>query len=718
MKENLSFIVWFLITGIALPNVWKLEQGAIVRKESNMNDIKQLFTEVKSKVRIEDYAAVKLQKAQQPAGSYVCPACGSGGRGSANSDSALHIDKNKQLFHCHACDAGGDVFGLAGILKGTDNRIEQLKEVADFAGIRLDLGDYKDFKSKTKSPSKIQQQKKTEEEIKKLEEGRAAEHQKLIQFQVDIQDNKINAPAVSYLEKRGISLKDAVRCGVGYDSCSRRVVVPCVGSEYYHFDRAIDENTKIKHMKPKSDEVGSQPLYNPAALNSDVVVLVEGEFDALTLRVLGFDNVIMTGGGTSCLSTILQRINGKPSKPTFLLFFDQDEKGDRFTTTALEQFQNVGAKAVDIRKSLELQGKDANEMYLNHSETIRANLLGLISNVRMDRQREIKEAYESTLLSSGIVSNSAVLLSLVEQTGLAEPIPTGFSKLDEKLNGGFQAKQLITLGATSSIGKTSWFVQVAHNMASAGVPVLYVSIEPSPIELFAKMVSMYTYFNRVSGEAGIPYKTLLIKDNDRLQNVKIKNQIDRATKELYVNLKDKLQIQSSINSRPTVRQIKENAQKIAEFEGKPPVIFIDYLQLLEPVSERDQERQIVDKNLTALKQMANALNTPVALISSINRASYCLQVEFESFKESGAIEYSSDVVLGLQPAQLAEAEEQAKGEGQKKAMRNCLRESKSESVSDVTFRILKHRNGKCDLEGTLMKFDKSFSYFKEVQILQ
>lgn len=46
--------------------------------------------------------------------------------------------------------------------------------------------------------------------------------------------------------------------------------------------------------------------------------------------------------------------------------------------------------------------------------------------------------------------------------------------------------------------------------------------------------------------------------------------------------------------------------------------------------------------------MANELEIPVVIISSLGRNSYNKPISIDSFKESGSIEYSADTLIGLQ----------------------------------------------------------------------
>ena len=73
-----------------------------------------------------------------------------------------------------------------------------------------------------------------------------------------------------------------------------------------------------------------------------------------------------------------------------------------------------------------------------------------------------------------------------------EPISTGFKCLDGLLQGGLRTGIYIING-TSGIGKSSFSLQLAENLASNNNPVLYYALEMSKEELISKVVSRNTF---------------------------------------------------------------------------------------------------------------------------------------------------------------------------------------------------------------------------------
>lgn len=82
--------------------------------------------------------------------------------------------------------------------------------------------------------------------------------------------------------------------------------------------------------------------------------------------------------------------------------------------------------------------------------------------------------------------------------------------------------------------------------------------------------------------------------------------------------------------------------------GNRPVVVVDYMQILAPYSDRMTDKQNTDKAVLELRRISRDYKIPLIGISSFNRANYTAEVSMGAFKESGAIEYSADVLIGLQ----------------------------------------------------------------------
>ena len=169
--------------------------------------------------------------------------------------------------------------------------------------------------------------------------------------------------------------------------------------------------------------------------------------------------------------------------------------------------------------------------------------------------------------------------------------------------------------------------------------------------------------------------------------------------------------------------VSEIAEKVREYmkfnNGQPPVVVIDYLQILAPFDIRATDKQNTDKAVLELKRLSRDCQVPVIAISSFNRENYFQPVGMASFKESGAIEYSSDVLMGLQYAGW-DYKDGEKETDRLKRLRDLLNvmeengklteEANGVDARVIQLKVLKHRNGR---KGNVyFEFIPKFNYFR------
>lgn len=213
-------------------------------------------------------------------------------------------------------------------------------------------------------------------------------------------------------------------------------------------------------------------------------------------------------------------------------------------------------------------------------------------------------------------------------------IPTCFNRLDNILSGGLPIG-LITLGAIPSLGKTTFILQLADNISSLdNTKVLFFSLEMSKFDLISKSLSRLSY---VSDDIeNYTFDDLLLNKEDVDYN---------ALFERYTPLADNLYIIDNIYDMKSIESC------IAEFRDNNPseniVVIIDYLQYI-LCGNNGSDKQVIDMITKRLKELSKILNLSVVAISSLNRANYSGCITMESFKESGSIEYTSDILIGLE----------------------------------------------------------------------
>ena len=101
--------------------------------------------------------------------------------------------------------------------------------------------------------------------------------------------------------------------------------------------------------------------------------------------------------------------------------------------------------------------------------------------------------------------------------------------------------------------------------------------------------------------------------------------------------------------RATIDDIANTVHEYIKQNNVKPVVIIDYLQVIQPSPESKMTtKDLVDYHVRRLKVLQTDNQLTMIVISSLNRQNYMTAIDFESFKESGRIEYTAYVLWGLQ----------------------------------------------------------------------
>ena len=669
------------------------------------------FERIKDSVSLHDFAAQFLTKSR--GGMWCCPACGSGTRGTANSDGALSITSDGKHWECFSCHARGDVFDLAGIVWNIaeDDRRARLQAVAGWAGIELEQPAPSGFQAKWtqyQTSESTRQEKESEQPAPDYAEGRKKEAEYIRRAQDAIE----NPEAVSYLSERGFTIEEAKAAGIGYDPAKKRLVIPWSGVDWYHIDRAISDSIKPKYLKPARDKVGSQPLYNQSAAEQPAYFIVEGVIDAIAVHLCGFEAIAIASNDISAENTAeLTAGITAHSGGIAVVMLDNDEKGREGSEKVCSALEGASIPHI-LAGAKEGAPKDAGDWFKEDKGGLRAFLEGeysrAVESAEALKERDFREAMKSFHLLDPL----EVATKILNLEDCETPTPTGIGGLDEVLGGGLKSG-LYALGAVSSIGKTTLAIQIADYIAEHGAPVLFVTIEQSAREIVAKSLSRYTYLLNKGGWDVISATEAVSAERREYWSGATNAAFLIACEHYKSKVGARLRIQEGAK-QPSVNDIKAAAEFMQGYYGKQPVIFIDYLQLMSAGARRSLDRRTeIDGIVTGLRQLARDMKTSVFVISSVKREAYTEGVTMEAFKESGGIEYSCDVLLGLQAYGLRKTIDEARASRLKRDTEKAIRKHKAGKERACEIVVLKNRNGATPEEGIPITFKPLSSVFTE-----
>lgn len=290
-------------------------------------------------------------------------------------------------------------------------------------------------------------------------------------------------------------------------------------------------------------------------------------------------------------------------------------------------------------------------------------------------------------------------LEAIKDESLVKPIPTGFKLLDETLNGGIK-QGLYAIGAISSLGKTTLVHQIADNLAKDGHDVLFFSLEMDKSQMLSKSLSRLSY--QIAEEESKDTDKFALCHSDIVQAYKLKGKqvemLDTAIETYKANYARNIRYEYGAKSGEEIARVVDNHIKYTE---KKPIVIVDFLQYVK--GTKQDARMATNDNVAILKDLVVKHGIPVILISSFNRSSYKTQASMESFKESGEIEYISDVLIGLQ----------LKGcQGDGDNIQTKIDEAKAKPIRSVELKLLKQRDG-IATRTIHFKYNPRFNYFEE-----
>jgi len=445
-------------------------------------------------------------------------------------------------------------------------------------------------------------------------------------------------------------------------------------------DTKSKDNVKTLNLKGQQVKfINADYLKQPEKF----IFITEGVFDCLSIECMGYKSICLNS--VNMANKLIELIKNyavdnyfKGTK--FIIALDNDTQGVKATKKLSEELKKIEVKTISFNCK---DYKDINDYYLGDLNKLQSKIDNLLSNDF--EEIDTDEFYK-----------------LSEQYINYNRVNTGFKELDEQIKGILPG--LYVLGADTGLGKTTFMLQIADYIASTGKKVLFYSLEMSKFEMYCKSMTRMAY-SELKEESAV--KTFMFNQDSNLT---------AQCLEMYKPISKNLNIIAgnfSLDINGIVESIEENIDKIQDI----PVIFIDYLQVIESIDYKLSDKQNVDIVIKTLKQLSRSYFMPIFVISSLNRQSYHSDMNLAAFKESGNIEYTADVMLGLQYKIIDELKylspiSKKDIEEVKRIWAEYKTATKQTGITRVKLKCLKHRFGQKDWD-IEYNFHSKFNYFEE-----
>ena len=476
--------------------------------------------------------------------------------------------------------------------------------------------------------------------------------------------------AQSYIPNRGISLETAKRLGLGYMPAwrspaavrkgkttypSQRIIIPI--NNYSYEARTLDPNTPRQYTY--INEGGKGILFAQYLSSEPLIFVTEGNFDAISCIECGYPAIATEG--TQGVDKLIETLRAMQKPPKLLVQLDNDKAGDKAQEKLI-----AGLKALNISyRLINICGekKDPNDhLTANREAFIKA----------------LEYAVNPSNISGYIMTQMSHEIEQLRANGV---IKTGFSNIDQKLGGIYPG--LYVLAAVSSLGKTTLIHQMADQLAEQGRHVLYFSLEMSQLELATKSIARRSAQRLQDPEQGADSLSIRLgrKLNDPNVLAAIREYMQAVENRMNV-------IQGTFNT--DIHYITEYTERYIQRYKVQPIVIVDYLQIMQ--SSHEDRKNAADDNIKGLKLLSARHNIPVIAISSVNRTNYLTPISFEAIKESGNIEFTADVVFGLQLAAIND-ELFEKASTTDVSKRKRLDQAKEATPRELQLTVLKNRYG-------------------------
>ena len=646
--------------------------------------------------------AVEYIKSQSPSAflkpdrqhkGFVCPDCHNG---SGSSGDGIRKIPGRNQYKCFKCGMSGDIFDLIGIEYGLSDFNDQFKKATEIYDVEVEK-----YRSVDSEPKNDKIEKASDTETVEAMQSSYAEY---------LYKCQLNVGQTSYFKERGLSDETVKKLAFGYDpeysskatggKVWKAAILPSTVLSYEVRNTEVSPNSKTDSANKYRKE-GKTYLFRAKDLFNDhsPIFIVEGIMDAASIIECG--GVAVSMQSVANWRLITDQFSQKLPKQPLILLLDNDEAGMKATIPLKEALTELNVPFIEAPEVIGTY-HDPNDRLINDRAGLESAIKDAVAKARQ-LGSPVDEAREKYLKTSAAYSVDALRES-IKQYASRPVFSTGFKSLDDAFDGGLYSG-LYIIGAISSLGKTTLTLQFADNLAKQGRDVLFFSLEQSRNDLMSKSISRETFLYCKENNLSDMYaKTnLTIMDGRKWQRFgdKDKTVVNNAF-DSYAEYSKHIFIYEGLGNI-SVAEIRKAVKDHISFTGNEhPIVFIDYLQILKAADgcENRSDKQIVDVNVTALKQLSRDFDITVFAVSSLNRQNYAEKINMSAFKESGAIEYGSDVLIGLE----------LKGAGEKDFK---VIEAKKRIPREIMFCILKNRNGKIFDEGIELHFYPMFNCFTE-----
>ncbi len=599
-----------------------------------------------------------LQAAQK--NTFVCPKCSSG---TGKNGTGMRIDTERNKLHCFKCGVDWSVIDVIlhceHLSNSSSDFIEALKIGCQIYGLYFEENKFVHTTAKDDFDN-------LDEKEKLAKKTFALIHADIVDAQKHIEDLPLD-------DRRGLTLSTLKHFGVGYLANwthpnnrladefavpTRRIIIP-TGDCLYHYNAILPKRDRNdSNKKYRAMNAGTKEIFNSAAIvPNKIVIAVEGEFDAMSIfqATGGNVNVIATGGAASRnIEKFFQALDTvERLQYQILILFDADKTGRDNSQKLFNSLTNLNIPATSAFFTDDFSKTDANDVLVNKGvDALKSRVEQIISAAQIEFEHAKKILFSlvnkilPTLQDNEEITTPQTNCTLTNFFATHfDSTVTKYQKFVDRKSGftNFDNAQILNpglyiLGALPAAGKTTFIWQLLEQFANRGENCVFCSYEMSREFLATKSLARQTFMED-------KHSTLSSSDilrggtSPTMQKILADYKCGKISSTLSV-------LECSTEN---VDELISMLKPYCNDTDKPPIFAIDYLQIIPASTDKlTSDKQRLDDVVRKLKIFQRESDATIFLISSFNRMNYNISASFESFKETGNIEYTADTLLALE----------------------------------------------------------------------
>lgn len=265
--------------------------------------------------------------------------------------------------------------------------------------------------------------------------------EKLQGFQDDL---LIHKEATEYLYKRGLTDETIEYFGLGYDRIKKAIAIPI-------YKKGTLINIKYRFLDPQNakyinEENAENWIYHERGLeNPKEVIVVEGEFDAMSLWQNGHKNVVSASFGKESYGVWIELLD---KIPKVYVAMDNDEGGKE---TSVKMAERIGIeKCWEIRYPVGI--KDANQLLTEKGD------FGALLKVATPFYQYQFKGVGDIITSLRAHKRDVIKLKAIPDVEI-------------------ERDWLMIVSGKTNVGKTSYTLNIADELTARGIPTLIMPFE-------------------------------------------------------------------------------------------------------------------------------------------------------------------------------------------------------------------------------------------------